>query len=87
MDKLMKRSAVRIYGEGRRGGWITGSLKVSAVERKSSISSVSGTELYFSVGNLNMTLSSKSYNLIEKAGISFPVSCPQVQNLSNSHSS
>jgi len=45
-----------VYGEGRRGGWITGSWKVSVVERKSSISSVSGTELYFSVGNLNMTL-------------------------------
>jgi hypothetical protein len=54
MDKLMTRSAVMIYGEGRRGGWITGSWKVSVVKKNSSISSVPGTELYFSVGSLNM---------------------------------
>jgi hypothetical protein len=67
MDKLMTTIAVMIYGEGRRGGWITGRWKVSVVERKSSISSVSGTELYFSVGNLNMTLSWKSYKLIQRS--------------------
>jgi hypothetical protein len=83
MDKLMTTSAVMIYGEGRRGGWITGSWKVSVVERRSSIFSVSGTELYFSVGNLNMTLSWKSYRLVERIRSFRPRERSASANISN----